>query len=103
MQSREIVPSYFFLSGCLFVLGWNRLKIVTVFAEVPKVVTPACLVWKLGFLGRDHKLMKALDHLICFDNPASVPSKDTATLDGWKVWIGYLRQTGRWRQAFAQL
>ena len=26
--------------------------------------------------------MKALEHLICFINPASVPLRDTATLDG---------------------
>ena len=29
--------------------------------------------------------MKILEHLICFVNPASVPSKDTMTLDSLKV------------------
>ena len=31
--------------------------------------------------------MKALEHLICFVNPASVPLRDTATLDGLKVYM----------------
>ena len=46
--------------------------------------------------------MKALEKLICFVIPASVPSNDTAMLDGLKVWIGCLRQTGRWQQALAR-
>ena len=43
--------------------------------------------------------MKALEKLIYFVNPASVSSKDTATVDGSKIWIGCLRQIGRWQQA----
>ena len=30
--------------------------------------------------------MKVLEHLICLVNPATVPSRDTTTLDGSKVW-----------------
>ena len=53
---------------------------MTLFVEVPEVVSSVCLVWQLG-LGWDSKLMKALEKLIYFVNPASVSSKDTATLD----------------------
>ena len=71
---------------------------MTLFVEVPEVVSSVCLVWQLG-LGWDSKLMKALEKLIYFVNPASVSSKDTATVDGSKIWTGCLRQIGRWWQA----
>ena len=62
---------------------------VSRFVEVPEVVSPlGCTAAGTG------KPMKALEHLICFVDPASVPLMDTGTLDGSKVGIGYLRQTG---------
>ena len=66
-----------------------HLPNVSRFAEVPEVVS------HLGCTGAGTgKRMKSSGHLICFVNHASVPLMDTGMLDGLKVWIGCLRQTG---------
>ena len=53
---------------------------VSRFADVPEVVSPnGCTGAGTG------KRMKALEHLICFVIPASMPLMDTAMLDGSKV------------------
>ena len=64
---------------------------MTLFAEVPKVVRPDCLVWKLGFLGLDHILMKALEQLICFVNPTIKGHSNP----GWLKGMDRLPQTDR--------
>ena len=74
---------------------------MTGFVEVLKVVSPVFLVWQLGFLGQDRKPVKVLKQLIYFINPASVPSKETETLDCSNMWIGCLRQTGPWWQVLS--